>query len=175
MKNSPNFKRPWQVATYCGVFLILSLVLLVIILLRTLGVIAGGSVAWYLWVSVLLGLAVSLFGLLVRDLPRGYQRVVEIGLVILYGGLLLYRLFSTGALDPGGYQFKILIAVIVLLALSPVLAANNRRRMEEERPAEGRQEKKRQEGLAAMRRSMASTGKEDGQTPDGSDNDKRNG
>lgn len=174
MKNSPNFKRPWQAATYCGVFLILFLVLLIIILLRTLGVIAGGPVAWYLWVSVLLGLAVSLFGLLARDLPRGYQRVVEIGLVVLYGGLLLYRLVGSGALDPDGYQFKILIAVVVLLALSPVLAANNRRRMEEERAAEERQEKKRQEELAALRRSMAPTREEEGQILDGSDHDKGN-
>ena len=173
MKEEKN-KKPGGITVYCGVGLALSLVLLVIILLRTLGVIAGGPVAWYLWVSVLLGLTVSLFGLLARDLPRGYQRVVEIGLVILYGGLLLYRLFNTGALDPGSYQFKILIAVVVLLALSPVLAANNRRRMEEERAAEERQEKKRQEELAALRRSMAPTGKEGGQTLDGSDHDKGN-
>ena len=170
MKHPAKSQKPWQVTACCGAFLAISLMLLAVILLRTLGVIAGGPVAWYLWVSVLLGLAVSLFGLLARELSRGYQRAVSILLIVLYGGLLLLRLFRGGALDPGGYEFKLLIIVVILLALSPVLAANNRRRQEEERAAEERREKRRQEELAALRRSMAPTkGEPDGQAKDDPD------
>ena len=109
MKPRNDRKRPDKMDTYCGAILALSLVLLVIYLLRTLGVIAGGPAAWYQWVSAVLGLAVSLFGLLARDLPRGYQRAVVIALIVLYGGVLLYRLFDNIGVAGGGEQGSMLV------------------------------------------------------------------
>ena len=167
MKPSPTSKKPWQVTAYCGVFLALSLVLLAIAVLRTAGVVAGGPVPWYLWVSVLLGTAISLYGLLVKKEMVGYQRAVEVLLIVLYGGLLLFRAFRSGVPDADSSEFKILVAVAILLALSPLLAAQNRSRQEQEAEWKEREKRRREEKLAELRRSMAPTQKEDGQSAGG--------
>ncbi len=162
MKPSPTSKKPWQVTAYCGAFLALSLVLLAIAVLRTTGVVAGGPVPWYLWVSVLLGTAISLYGLLVKKEMLGCQRAVEVMLIVLYGGLLLFRVFRNGVPDVDSSEFKILVAVAILLVLSPLLAAQNRSRQAQEAEWEERAKRERAEQLAALRRSMAPTKKEDG-------------
>ena len=162
MKPKSAPKKPWQVTAYCGVFLALSLVLLVIAVLRTAGVVEGGPVPWYLWVSVLLGTAISLYGLLVKKEMLGYQRAVEVMLIVLYGGLLLFRVFRNGVPDVDSREFKILVAMAILLVLSPRLAAQNKSRQEQEAEWKEQEKRRREEELAELRRSMAPTKKEDG-------------
>lgn len=164
MKSPPTERKPWQLTAYPGVFLALSLVLLAIALLRTFGVVAGGPVPWYLWVSVLLGGVVSLLGLWGKNWPKNYQRVVEAILILLYGGLLLFRIFRNGVPDTDSHEYLLLIAVAALLLLSPVLAANNRRRLAEEQAQEEARKREQEEKLAELRRSMAPT-KQAGEAP----------
>ena len=164
MKSPPTERKPWQLTAYLGVFLALSLVLLAIALLRTFGVVAGGPVPWYLWVSVLLGGVVSLLGLWGKNWPKNYQRVVEAILILLYGGLLLFRIFRNGVPDTDSHEYLLLIAVAALLLLSPGLAANNRRRLAEEQAQEEARKREQGEKPAELRRSMAPTKQEDGQS-----------
>ncbi|HIT32475.1 MAG TPA: hypothetical protein IAC25_06565 [Candidatus Enterenecus stercoripullorum] len=167
MKPKSAPKKPWQVTAYCGVFLALSLVLLVIAVLRTAGVVEGGPVPWYLWVSVLLGTAISLYGLLVKKEMLGYQRAVEVMLIVLYGGLLLFRVFRNGVPDVDSREFKILVAMAILLVLSPLLAAQNKSRQEQEAEWKEQEKRRREEELAELRRSMAPTKREGDQQPGG--------
>ena len=82
MKSTPEQKRSWQVIAYCGVFLALTLVVLAVILLRTVGVVEGGPVPWYFWLFTLLGIAVSLYGLLGKKHSNRFVERLETRLKI---------------------------------------------------------------------------------------------
>ena len=147
---------------YFGVSLFLFLTLLVIVLLRTFGVIAGGPVPWYLWVSILLGIVSSLYSLMAKNLSPRNQRILTGFLLVLYGGLLLYRFcFRDGIPDLGSDRFRMFaILAVVLVVVIPLVFVQDKIGLEEEEL----RKKRREEKLAELRRSMAPTKQEDGQS-----------
>lgn len=153
-------KQSGQVAAgkriaYFGVSLFLFLTLLVIVLLRTFGVIAGGPVPWYLWVSILLGIVSSLYSLMAKNLSPRNQRILTGFLLVLYGGLLLYRFcFRDGIPDLGSDRFRMFaILAVVLVVVIPLVFVQDKIGLEEEEL----RKKRREEKLAELRRSMAPT------------------
>ena len=147
---------------FFGVSLFLFLTLLVIVLLRTFGVIAGGPVPWYLWVSILLGIVSSLYSLMAKNLSPRNQRILTGFLLVLYGGLLLYRFcFRDGIPDLGSDRFRMFaILAVVLVVVIPLVFVQDKIGLEEEEL----RKKRREEKLAELRRSMAPTKQEDGQS-----------
>lgn len=159
MKSTPEQKRSWQVIAYCGVFLALTLVVLAVILLRTAGVVEGGPVPWYFWLFTLLGIAVSLYGLLRKKHSNRFVERLELVMLALYGGVLLVRLSRGRLLEMGweGLRLVIIIAVVMVILIFCVSQQGKIEREEEEAIKRRREEK-----LAELRRSMAPTKREDG-------------
>lgn len=159
MKSTPEQKRSWQVIAYCGVFLALTLVVLAVILLRTAGVVEGGPVPWYFWLFTLLGIAVSLYGLLGKKHSNRFVERLELVMLALYGGVLLIRLSRGRLLEMGweGLRLVIIIAVVMVILIFCVSQQGKVEREEEEAIKRRREEK-----LAELRRSMAPTKKEGG-------------
>lgn len=164
MKAAPEQKRSWQVIAYCGVFLALTLVVLAVILLRTAGVVEGGPVPWYFWLFTLLGIAVSLYGLLGKKHSNRFVERLELVMLALYGGVLLIRL-SRGRLLEMGWEGLRLVAIIAVVMVILIFCVSQQGKIEREE--EEAIKRRREEKLAELRRSMAPTQKENGQSAGG--------
>ena len=156
MKSTPEQKRSWQVIAYCGVFLALTLVVLAVILLRTVGVVEGGPVPWYFWLFTLLGIAVSLYGLLGKKHSNRFVERLELVMLALYGGVLLVRL-SRGRLLEMGWEGLRLVAIIAVVMVILIFCVSQQGKIEREE--EEAIKRRREEKLAELRRSMAPTKK----------------
>lgn len=145
---------------YFGVFLVASLVFLVVALLRTAGVVAGGPVPWWVWVSVGVSIPVNCYVLFGKKRLFASRKAEDAVLLILYSGIMLMHIFKDGLPVPGTSGFRTLLALGFGLALIPLAILHQK----EELKIEAELERKRQEKLAELRRSMAPTKQEDGQS-----------
>lgn len=152
---------------YFGVFLTASLIFLVMAVLRTAGVVAGGPVPWWVWVSVGVSIPVNCYVLFGKKRLLASRKAEDAVLLILYSGIMLMHIFKDGLPVPGTSGFRTLLALGFALVLLPLAILHEK----EEQKIEKELARKRQEELAELRRSMAPTkhGEEAPAAPDSPD------
>ena len=138
---------------YFGVFLAASLIFLVMAVLRTAGVVAGRPAPWWVWVSVGVSIPVNCYVLFGKKRLFASRKAEDAVLLILYSGIMLMHIFKDGLPVPGTSGFRTLLALGFGLALIPLAILHQK----EELKIEAELERKRQEKLAELRRSMAPT------------------
>lgn len=147
---------------YFGVFLAASLVFLVVAVLRTAGVVAGGPVSWWVWVSVGVSIPLDCYLLFGKKRLFASRKAEDTVLLVIYCGIMLIHIFKDGLPVPGTSGFRTLLAFGVGLAFIPLAVLHEK----EELKIEAELERKRQEDLAELRRSMSSAKQPQDASPD---------